>query len=105
MQIRNDHLTGFAIGLGAAAAGYYFYRKNQPQVDAFLRKHGIELPAGAAADPGAMTLEQLVAEKESLEDLIAEREYAAAQEKAAPAEPPKPAAAAPKSRKKPAAKA
>lgn len=75
MQIKNEHVTGFVIGLGAAAAGYYFYKKNQPQVDAFLSEHGIELPAAAGVDPKSMTLEQLVAEKEALEDLIAEREY------------------------------
>ena len=76
MQIKNEHVTGFVIGLGAAAAGYYFYKKNQPQVDAFLREHGIELPATDGQDLHSMTLEQLVAEKETLEDLIAEREYA-----------------------------
>jgi len=103
MQLRNEHVTGFVVGLGAAAAGYYLYRKNQPQVDAFLHKHGIEMPAGATRDPGAMTLEQLVTEKERLEDLIAEREYAAAAEQAAQAKAPK-APATPKPRKKPAAK-
>ncbi len=76
MQINNEHVTGFVIGLGAAAAGYYFYKKNQPQVDAFLREHGIELPVTGGLEPHSMTLEQLVAEKEALEDLIAEREYA-----------------------------
>lgn len=98
MQIRNEHITGFVIGLGAAAAGFYFYKKNQPEVDAFLKKHGIDLPAGGGVDAAAMTLEQLVAEKERLEDIIAEREYAAEQEPAPDAEPTaaKPPRAAPR---------
>lgn len=103
MQIRSEHITGFVVGIGAAAAGFYYYKKNQPQVDAFLRKHGIELPAGGAADTGSMTIEQLIAEKETLEDLIAEREYAASQAAAEAQPAPEPAKAAP--RKKAAAKA
>ena len=91
MQIRGDHITGFVVGIGAAAAGFYFYKKNQPQVDAFLRKHGIDLPAGGGVDTGSMTIEQLISEKETLEDLIAEREYAATQA-AAEAEAPAPEA-------------
>ncbi len=85
MQIRSEHVTGLIVGLGAAAAGFYYYKKNQPQVDAFLRKHGIDLPAGGGIDPAAMTIEQLIAEKETLEDLIAEREYAASQTPETPA--------------------
>lgn len=91
MAISSQHVTGFVIGLGAAAAGFYLYKKNQKQVDAWLRKQGIELPAGdALSDYENLTLEELVREKENLEDLIAEREYAADQEEAE-AEPPKPA--------------
>jgi hypothetical protein len=80
MAINSQHVTGFVIGLGAAAAGFYFYKKNQKQVDEWLRKQGIELPAAAGGDYGNMSLEDLVHEKENLEDLIAEREYAAEEE-------------------------
>lgn len=80
MAISSQHVTGFAVGLWAAAVGFYLYKKNQHQVDAFLRKHGIELPAAGTLDAENLTLEQLVAEKERLEDIIAEREYAAEQE-------------------------
>lgn len=80
MAINSQHVTGFVIGLGAAAAGFYFYKKNQKQVDEWLRKQGIELPVAAGGDYGNMSLEDLVHEKENLEDLIAEREYAAEEE-------------------------
>ncbi|GBE30018.1 hypothetical protein BMS3Bbin04_01044 [bacterium BMS3Bbin04] len=76
MTISNDHLSGFVIGAGAAAAAYYYYRKNQPQVDEFLRKQGIELPSlQVERDLGDWSIEDLVREKERLEDLISEREY------------------------------
>lgn len=75
MAISNDHMSGFIFGVGAAAAAYYFYRKNQPQVDEFLRKQGIELPDLALErDLSSLSLNELVREKERLEDLIAERE-------------------------------
>ncbi len=76
MAISNDHLTGFVVGVGAAAAAYYYYRKNQPQVDDFLRKQGIELPSlQMQRDLTDWTIDDLVLEKERLEDLIAEREF------------------------------
>jgi len=74
MSIKQEHMVGFAVGIGAAAAGYYLYRKNQAQVDQFLKEHGIEMPSPATVDAESLTLEQSVAEKERLEDLIAERE-------------------------------
>ena len=101
MQIRSEHITGFVVGIGAAATGFYYYKKNQPQVDAFLRKHGIELPAGGTADTGSMTIEQLIAEKETLEDLIAEREYAASQAAAEAEAAPEPPKAAPRKKAAP----
>ncbi len=80
MALSSQHVTGFVLGLGAAAAGFYFYKKNQKQVDEWLRKQGIELPVASAGDHSAMTLEELVREKENLEDLIAEREHAEPEE-------------------------
>ncbi len=75
-MITRDHVVGFLFGLGTAAVGFYFYRKNQAQVDAFLAGKGIHLPGGADPERAltAAPLEDLVAEKERLEDLIAERE-------------------------------
>ena len=79
MPITSQHVTGFVVGLGAAAAGFYLYKMNQKQVDAWLESQGIHLPGATASDYSSMTLEELVRQKETLEDLIAEREYAAEQ--------------------------
>ena len=81
MPITSQHVTGFVVGLGAAAAGFYFYKMNQKQVDAWLESQGIHIPGSSASDFGSMTLEELVREKEKLEDLIAEREYAATEQR------------------------
>jgi hypothetical protein len=99
MAISSQHVTGFVIGLGAAAAGFYFYKKNQKRVDEWLRKQGIELPVASGGDYHAMSLEELVREKETVEDLIAEREYATSEDE--PGETP---AASTRSRKRAAQK-
>ena len=74
MNITNDHFIGFAVGMGACAIGFHYYLKNQGQVNEFLAKQGINLPACNTKDYSVMTLEELVTEKEKLEDLIAERQ-------------------------------
>ena len=79
MAIGSQHITGFVIGLGAAAAGFYFYKKNQKRVDEWLGRQGIHLAPADGNNYGSMTLEELVRQKENLEDLIAEREHAAEQ--------------------------
>jgi hypothetical protein len=88
MPITSQHVTGFVIGLGVAAAGFYLYKVNQKRVDAWLESQGIQFPGASASDHASMTLEELVRQKERLEDLIAEREVAAEQKpvagKAAP---------------------
>lgn len=76
LNITSQHMTGFAVGVGATAVVYYAYRKNQTKVDDFLRRQGIQVSDHGDKDPSAMTLEELVTEKERLEDLIAEREMA-----------------------------
>jgi hypothetical protein len=86
-QISSQHVTGFVVGLGVAAAGFYFYKKNQKRVDDWLRQQGIALPVAEGSDYQTMTLEELVREKERVEDIIAEREHAATQE--APAKKPR----------------
>jgi hypothetical protein len=83
MQITKDHLTGFLVGVGVSGLGFYLYRKNQSEVDDFLRRHGIELPDSGPSDYAALTLEQLVKEKERLEDLIADRQHHAMADDAA----------------------
>ena len=80
MNLTSQHVTGFIVGVGFAAAAYYAYQKNQPQIDDFLRRQGIQLPNRSVKDRSVMTLEELVTDKELLEDLIAEREMAEKQQ-------------------------
>jgi hypothetical protein len=81
MAIKGEHLIGFAIGIGASAAGYYIYKKNQTKVNAFLGEHGIDIASVFEKDPKAMTLKELILAKEELEDLIAEKEHVEKEEK------------------------
>lgn len=74
MPLTSQHVTGFAIGIGVAAVGFYVYKQNEHAVDEWLRQRGIELPSPSARDYGTLSLEELVLEKERLEDMIAERE-------------------------------
>ena len=76
MNVTSQHVTGFFVGVGAAAVGYYFYKNNQAKVDDFLRRQGIQIPERTMRDPATLSLEELVSEKERLEDLIAEKEMA-----------------------------
>lgn len=85
MAINSDHVTGFAVGVGAAALGFYLYKKNQDQVDEWLAQQGIHVPRGNRPTAGDMTLEELMREKERLEDLIAEREAAVVEPQVQPA--------------------
>lgn len=74
MPINSQHITGFVVGLGLAGLGFYVYKKNQGEIDDFLRKQGIQVPESSTKDFSNLSLEELVTEKERLEDLIAERE-------------------------------
>ncbi|MGL5616428.1 MAG: hypothetical protein ACRDD2_09430 [Sarcina sp.] len=72
-KINKDHITGVVVGVGICAAGYYIYKKNQNKVDDFLRNQGINV-ATQSTDFSAMSIEQLMETKETLEDLIAEKQ-------------------------------
>lgn len=72
--ITRDHVTGFVVGVGVAATGYYVYMKNKDKVDDFLSGYGIKMPENSTEDLRALTLEELLLKKEHLEDLIAEKE-------------------------------
>ncbi len=88
MNITTEHVTGFVVGLGVASLGLYLYKKNEAQIDEWLRSQSIPFPftGTAAKEPSGMSVEELLREKERLEDLIAEREMAAkSKEQAAPA--------------------
>ena len=64
---------GILIGVGISAVGFYAYKKNEDKVDNFLRRHGMDIkPHGT--DYEAMSVEELMRTKESIEDLIAEKE-------------------------------
>jgi hypothetical protein len=90
MTISTDHVTGFVVGLGVASLGLYMYKKNQTQIDEWLRGQSIKFPFTGcqAKDSSGKSLEELLREKERLEDLIAEREMA---EKSPPQAAPAPA--------------
>ncbi|MCB2361313.1 hypothetical protein [Clostridium estertheticum] len=76
INISRDHVTGFVVGVGVAATGYYLYMKNKDKVDDFLSNHGIKVPENNKANENlaVLTLEELVLKKETVEDLIAEKE-------------------------------
>lgn len=77
MAVTTDHLVGVAVGVGIAAAGYYFYRKNEDKVDQFLRDHGMNIPVREGKPLASMSIEELATLKERIEDVLAEREVAA----------------------------
>lgn len=72
--INKDHVKGALVGVGICAAGYYLYKKNQNQVNDFLRNQGINVPTVNHKDYKNMSIEELMETKELLEDLIAEKE-------------------------------
>ena len=75
MAVNSQHVTGFAVGIGVSALGFYLYKRNQSKVDAFLGKYGIQLASSMDKDPKSMTLKELIMAKEELEDMIAEKEF------------------------------
>jgi len=91
MAITSEHLVGAAVGVGAAAIGFYLYQKNQNRINEFLRSHGLDIPVSDKQPIESMNIEDLATLKERIEDLIAERELAAKQAAAeatsAPTEP------------------
>jgi hypothetical protein len=70
-----DLVVGFVAGVVAGAAGLYYYKKNRQAIHSFLAGQGLSIGGGDKETD--QDLESIVAEKERLEDLIAEREAAA----------------------------
>ena len=68
--MKKEQLVGAVVGIGAVAAGYYLYKKNQNKVDNFLRKQGINVKTSNTANYESMDLESLMTVKEHIEDLI-----------------------------------
>lgn len=85
-KVNNDHLMGVAVGVGACAVGYYLYRKNEEQVDSFLKKQGINVAKSTGKNYNSMSIEELMETKELIEDLIAEKEVAITSETSVAAE-------------------
>ena len=88
MPVTNDHIVGFAAGVGVAAVAFYWYDQNRERVDEFLQSQGIGMgqpgaplggapqypppPSSDGTGRQAPTVEELMAQKERLEDMIAE---------------------------------
>ena len=55
MTVSTDHVTGFVVGLGVASLGLYLYKKNEAQIDEWLRGQSIKFPFTGcqAKDPSA----------------------------------------------------
>lgn len=71
--VNREIVKGVAIGIGVSAVGFYAYKKNEEKVDAFMRRHGIEVKT-KVADFREMSIPDLMRAKEDIEDIIAEKE-------------------------------
>ncbi len=89
--VGREHVTGFVVGVGIAAAGYYLYMKNKDKVDETLSEYGIRIPGPEQQDMSKLTLEELMLKKETIEDLIAEKEMELQQSGLPQGESPDPA--------------
>ena len=72
----NPLVKGILIGVGASVAGFCAYKHNEDKVDDFLRRHGVKVKSPAAGLE-TMSVEDLMRTKETIEDLIAEKEMQA----------------------------
>ena len=66
-------VKGILIGVGVSAVGFYAYKHNEEKVDAFLNRHGVKVKTPTAGFE-TMSVEDLMRTKETIEDLIAEKE-------------------------------
>lgn len=69
----NPLVKGILIGVGASVVGFCVYKHNEEKVDNFLRRHGVKVKSTAAGFE-TMSVEDLMRTKETIEDLIAEKE-------------------------------
>lgn len=69
----NPLVKGILIGVGASLVGFCAYKHNEDKEDAFLRRHGVKVKSPAAGFE-TMSVEDLMRTKETIEDLIAEKE-------------------------------
>ena len=73
MLSNNPLVKGILIGVGVSALGFCAYKHNEEKVDNFLRSHGVKVKTPTAGFE-TMSVEDLMRTKESIEDLIAEKE-------------------------------
>ena len=73
MLSNNPLVKGILIGVGVSALGFCAYKHNEEKVDDFLRRHGVKVKSPAAGFE-TMSVEDLIRTKETIEDLIAEKE-------------------------------
>ena len=66
-------VKGILLGVGVSAVGFDAYKHNEEKVDNFLRSHGVKVKTPTAGFE-TMSVEDLMRTKESIEDLIAEKE-------------------------------
>ena len=69
----NPMVKGVLIGGGASLVGFAVYKHNEEKVDAFLNRHGVKVKTPTAGFE-TMSVEDLMRTKETIEDLIAEKE-------------------------------
>ena len=69
----NQLVKGILIGVGASIVGFCAYKHNEDKVDDFLRRHGVKVKSPAAGFE-TMSVEDLMRTKETIEDMIAEKE-------------------------------
>ncbi|MCI6290491.1 MAG: hypothetical protein MR620_04215 [Clostridiales bacterium] len=70
---KNPLVKGILIGVGASLVGFCAYKHNEDKVDGFLRRHDVKVKSPAAGFE-TMSVEDLMRTKETIEDLIAEKE-------------------------------
>ncbi|CRK81437.1 hypothetical protein [Neobacillus massiliamazoniensis] len=75
MALNRDFLMGFVSGTVVGAVGYRLYEQNNGQLKSLVQNN---LPSLSIQAPRAdLTLEDLVSQKERLDDLIAEKKATA----------------------------
>ena len=73
VALNNPMVKGILIGVGVSVVGFCAYKHNEDKVDDFLRRHGVNVKSPAAGFE-TMSVEDLMRTKETIEDLIAEKE-------------------------------
>jgi hypothetical protein len=74
-MFNKDFITGFITGTVVGAVGYKLYEENGGQLQNLIQSAAFPSQNAPAAN-AQPTIEELVAQKERLEDLIAEKKVA-----------------------------